>query len=132
MAGRSIRLFLIVSKDDNLTKAHVRWLEATLVREMRKAKRAEVVNGNEPAGGRLPEADTADMETYLDNVRLLLPTLGVSVFASETTAPVVAARREGDLALELRWEDATAECIVRDGQFLVQAGSLSRPLCQRE
>ena len=33
---------IFVSKDDNLTKAHVRWLEATLIREIRDAKRAEV------------------------------------------------------------------------------------------
>lgn len=119
-------VLVFISKDENLTKAHVRWLEATLIREMRKAKRAEVVNGNEPVGGRLPEADTADMETYLDNVRLLLPTLGVNVFASETSAPIPSAHREGELVLELRWEDAAAECVVRDGQFVVQAGSFAR------
>ena len=28
--------FIFVSKDDNLTKAHVRWLEATLIRESRR------------------------------------------------------------------------------------------------
>ena len=57
---------IFVSKDDNLTKAHVRWLEATLVREIKKAKRAEVKNGNGPTGGKLPEADTADMETFFE------------------------------------------------------------------
>jgi hypothetical protein len=116
---------LFVSKDDNLTKAHVRWLEATLVREIRKAKRAEVKNGNEPSGGKLPEADTADMETFFENVRLLLPTLGVNVFAIESPGGIAQARRDA-LVLELRWEDARAECLVLDGQFVVQAGSLAR------
>jgi hypothetical protein len=109
---------IFVSKDDNLTKAHVRWLEATLVREIKKAKRAEVKNGSDPSGGRLPEADTADMETFFENIRLLLPTLGVNVFSVEGPG--------GDLILELRWEDARADCLVRDGQFVVKSGSLAR------
>jgi hypothetical protein len=67
---------ILVSKDENLTKAHVRWLEARLVSDILKAKRAENANGNEPGGNKLPESDAADMETYYENVRLLLPTLG--------------------------------------------------------
>ena len=116
---------MFVSKDDNLTKAHVRWLEAILVREIKKAKRAEVVNGNEPTGGKLPEADTADMETFFENVRLLLPTLGVNVFATEAMAGTGSKEKEA-LRLELKWEDARAECLVIDGQFVVQAGSTAR------
>lgn len=116
---------VFVSKDDNLTKAHVRWLEATLVREIKKAKRAEVFNGNEPGGGKLPEADAADMETFFENVRLLLPTLGVNIFATEG---VHAGRstQAAVLRLELKWEDARAECEVVDGQFVVQPGSTAR------
>jgi hypothetical protein len=58
------------------------------------------------------------METFFENIRLLLPTLGVNVFSIEGPG--------GDLVLELRWEDARAECAVRDGQFVVKAGSLAR------
>jgi hypothetical protein len=114
-----------VSKDDNLTKAHVRWLEAALIKNLKLAKRAEVKNGNEAWSGKLPEADTADMEAFFENVRLLLPTLGVNVFALE-------AQNNPDkpsssvLTLELRWEDAKADCVVRDGQFVVMAGSTAR------
>lgn len=117
---------VFVSKDENLTKAHVRWLEATLVREIKTAKRAELFNGNEPVGGKLPEADTADMETYLENVRLLLPTLGVNVFAIDVAPHSSPNVKSEELALELRWEGARAECIVRDGQFVVVEGSTAR------
>lgn len=115
---------LFVSKDENLTKAHVRWLEAALVREIKKAKRAQIVNGNDPIGGKLPESDTADMETFFENLRLLLPTLGVHVFAAE--APGGVNRKPGDVVLELKWEDARAECVVRDGQFVMLANSTAR------
>jgi hypothetical protein len=116
---------IFVSKDENLTKAHVRWLEATLIREIKKAKRAEVANANEPVGGKLPEADTADMETFFENVRLLLPTLGVNVFASEAV-PDGAGPTKPTLRLELNWDDAHAECLVTEGQFVVQSASIAR------
>lgn len=119
------RVVLFVSKDENLTKAHVRWLEARLVLDIREAKRAEVTNGNAPGGNRLPEPDTADMETYYENVRLLLPTLGVGVFAAEGPTKGKGLPKDA-LVLELRWEDARAECIVGDGEFIVQAGSTAR------
>jgi hypothetical protein len=115
---------LFVSKDENLTKAHVRWLEARLIGEIQKGKRAQVTNGNSGTSGRLPEADEADMETFLENVRLLLPTLGVNVFPS--AAPGSSAIPKGALVLELAWEDARADCAVIDGQFVVQAGSTAR------
>lgn len=116
---------VFVSKDENLTKAHVRWLEAALIREIKRAKRAEVTNVNEPLGGKLPEADTADMETFLENVRLLLPTLGVNVFATELILDGKAPAQE-ILRLELKWDEARAECVVIGGQFIVQTGSLAR------
>lgn len=112
---------IFVSKDDNLTKAHVRWLEAALVRDVSAAKRVELKNGNEPFGGTLPEADVADMEAFLEHV-LLLPTLGADVFMS-TASSSGAGAKAGDLVLELRWEDCRAECVVRDGSFIVQRGS---------
>lgn len=115
---------IFVSKDENLTKAHVRWLEATLIREIKKAKRAEVKNANEPVGGKLPEADTADMETFFENVRLLLPTLGVNIFTTEAIPG--SAPNNSALRLELNWDDAHADCLVIEGQFVVQSGSLAR------
>jgi hypothetical protein len=116
---------IFVSKDENLTKAHVRWLEARLVGDLRKAKRAEITNGNAPGGNRLPEADTADMETYYENVRLLLPTLGVSAFSTETPGGSKGYPKDA-LRLELRWEDARAECVVSNGEFIVQPDSTAR------
>lgn len=119
-------LAVFVSKDENLTKAHVCWLEASLFREIKGARRAELDNVNEPSGGKLPEADTADMETYLDNVRLLLPTLGIDVLRADAIQGRNAPEKRDELVLELKWEDARAECVVRNSRFVVRDGSLAR------
>ena len=116
---------LFVSKDQNLTKAHVRWLEARLINEIHKSKRAEIMNAKGAIGGKLPESDEADMETYLDNVRLLLPTLGVNVFTTAEPGGTSAVPKNA-LRLELAWEDARARCFVNEGQFVIEAGSTAR------
>ena len=75
-----------VSKDENLTKAHVRYLEGRLIDLARAAGRALVVNG-QASGAKLPESDREDMEVFLDKISQLLPVLGVDLFvhASGTT-----------------------------------------------
>jgi hypothetical protein len=114
-------VIVFVSKDENLTKAHVRWLEAKLLRDIKDAKRADTENDNEPGGGHLPEADAADMETFLENIHLLLPTLGADVLGTPEAGPATS-----DLVLELSWEGAHAECSVREGQFVIRKGSSAR------
>ncbi len=72
---------LFVSKDDNLTKAHVRYVEARLISLAKGAKRSVVTNGTEPSEqGRLPEPDQVEMEEFISQARLLLGALGYDVF----------------------------------------------------
>ncbi|MBW4693130.1 MAG: GIY-YIG nuclease family protein [Lyngbya sp. HA4199-MV5] len=72
------RTFIITSKDDNLTKAHIRYLESRLISLAIQAQRSKIVNGTNPDVPRLPEPDIADMEYFLEQVQMLLPVLGLS------------------------------------------------------
>ncbi len=72
-----------LSKDENLTKSHIRFLEGRLIDEAKAAGRFALDN-SAASGSRLPEADRHDMEEFLEKVRLLLPVLG-----SELLTPVV-------------------------------------------
>lgn len=66
------------SKDENLTKAHIRYLEGKLIDQARKAGRAMVANG-QSSGAKLPESDKEDMEIFLEKINQLLPVLGVEL-----------------------------------------------------
>ncbi len=66
------------SKDENLTKAHIRYLEGRLIEQAKKAGRAEVIN-SQGSGSKLPESDREDMEIFLEKIHQLLPVLGVEV-----------------------------------------------------
>lgn len=64
-----------VSKDENLTKAHIKYLEGQLIERAKAAGRYELENTNS-SGSLLPESDTADMDVFLARMEQLLPLLG--------------------------------------------------------
>lgn len=71
---------VFTSKDSNLNKAHVQMLEARLVERATGAKRCELENGNVPQPPSLSEGDAAEVEGFLDDLLLCLPTLGYDLF----------------------------------------------------
>jgi len=109
------------SKDTNLNKAHVQYLEARLVELARQAKRADIENANSPRLPSLSEADMADMSAFLDDMLVIYPLLGVSAFevVAEVASPT-------ELRLELRVKDTLAFGADRAEGFTVFKDSLGR------
>ena len=73
--------FTFTSKDENLNKAHVQYLEARLIDLATRAKRCTLENGNVPALPSMSEADAADADGFLSEMLLCFPVLGLSVFS---------------------------------------------------
>lgn len=71
------RACLVTSKDLNLTKAHVRYLESRLIRTIADEGRVYLTNGTSPEALDLPEGDVSDMEYFLSQLQVLLPVLGL-------------------------------------------------------
>lgn len=109
------------SKDMNLNKAHVRYLEARLIDLAAQAGRARLVNGNAGTPVRLSEPDTADMESFLDEMLVLLPVIGIPVFDAAESGP----GRTGP-TLSLKGPDAVGAGSDGPEGFLVEAGALAR------
>jgi hypothetical protein len=118
------RAVLIVSKDENLTKAHGRYLESRIIAAIRGAGRAKLVNGTEQQFRGLPEPEIADMERVLDEIEILLPVLGFDVLPpmagnqlhQEGIVPVAPT-----FTADIR--KAKARAVERGGEFVVLAGS---------
>jgi Domain of unknown function (DUF4357) len=108
---------VFISKDQNLNKAHVQYIEARLVAIANGAKRCELDNGNVPQQPALSEADAADAEGFLGDLLLCLPVVGVSFFEK----PRADATRQRELFLKARGIEARGF----DGPegFVVRAGS---------
>lgn len=75
-----VSAIVFVSKDENLTKAHVKFLESRLLAEAKRVGRF-MIEQNETGGSRLPESDREDMEVFLARVRQLLPVLGSDILS---------------------------------------------------
>jgi hypothetical protein len=98
-----ISAIVFVSKDENLTKAHVRYLESRLLDEASKIKRF-TLDQNQAGGSRLPESDREDMEVFLARIRQLLPVLG-----SDILSPITQAAEKGQPSETLLCEMKGAE-----------------------
>lgn len=70
------RVCVVTSKDANLTKGHIKFLESRLITAAKEAGRCELLNGTDPEYANLPEADRSDMEFFLEQIQTLLPVLG--------------------------------------------------------
>lgn len=68
------------STSENLTKSHIKYLEGRLIEEAKNAARVTLEN-SQSGGAKLPESDRAEMEVFLDKIRLLLPALGSDVIS---------------------------------------------------
>lgn len=113
---------VFTSKDQNLNKAHVKYIESRLVALANGAKKCELDNGNVPQAPTLSEADGAYAEEFLANILLCLPVVGVDLFEQAT----VTSRKGRDLILkakgiEARGVDSPQGFVVRAGATAVKA-----------
>ena len=105
------------SKDQNLNKAHVQYLEAKLVNLASEAKRCDLDNANVPQAPSLSEADAADAELFLSDMLLCLPVAGVDFFKRPP------ARAETSRDLFLKAKGISAQGFEDTAGFVVLAGS---------
>lgn len=77
-------IIFFISKDENLTKAHIRYLEGRLIEQARLAARSVVKNG-QSSGSKLPESDREDMEIFLEKIHQLMPALGADFLVPQAS-----------------------------------------------
>lgn len=73
-----------ISKDENLNKAHVKYLEYSLHEDATNAARFKVYNGNTPNQPAISEAERAVMLEFSENLRVMVGTLGYKIFEQLT------------------------------------------------
>jgi len=127
------RVCLVTSKDQNLTKAHVKYLESKLIDIAGGLGRCVMGNGTAHTYEGLPESDRADMAYFLEQIRTVLPVLGFD-FLRELpkpstpvfSAPVAEVSRSPRFTLEVSRHRISAHGQEIDGEFFVLKGSRAR------
>lgn len=84
-------VIVLISKDDNLNKAHIKYLEHHFYRLAQKAGRYRIANDTIPVLSSISEPEQAEMEEFMLNSKQLIGTLGYKIFEEELD------REQGDL-----------------------------------
>ena len=99
---------VFINKDENLNKAHIKYLENRLHDIAKFADRYKVENSNTPTQSSISESDRAEMEEYIINVKLLVNTLGHKVFDEKRDSTVL--RKQEYFSIKsIRGSDAQGE-----------------------
>lgn len=112
-------IVFFIMKDENLTKAHIRYLEGRLIEIAKSAERAVVING-QASGAKLPESDREDMEVFLEKMQQILPVLGIEAFVQ--TTPDTATEHERELLI-CKIKNVIAKGYLTPNGMVVLAGS---------
>jgi hypothetical protein len=113
-----VSVAVFVSKDENLTKAHIRYLETRLIEEAKKVDRYRLENAN-LSGAKLPESDREDMEVFLGRIQQMLPVLG-----SDLLIPITGSAKPPKVAiLYCKNKGAVAKGRRTENGFVVYKGS---------
>lgn len=72
----------VISKDDHLNKAHVKYLENEFFSAAKSAGRFVVINNSVPTRSSVSEYDAAMLREFIDHTKLLVNTLGYKAFDS--------------------------------------------------
>ncbi|AQZ51121.1 DUF4357 domain-containing protein [Martelella mediterranea] len=128
---------IFTSKDDNLTRAHVKWLERELWTTLSgNSGKVVLANANRPTGSNLPRSDIATMRTYLTNMVYLLEALGFDLFSKPERTAAIEATKQEEAAVqtplsEIRFYTNAlpknarekAYLVFSDGSYMLKAGS---------
>ena len=116
------RTCVVTSKDQNITKAHARYLESRLIAITKGTDTVSVVNNTAPPLIALPEADKSDMEYFVDQLRLILPVLGLEFLHRQKSLERTLSVDNVDephFQLVSKKHDLQARALEIDGEFIV-------------
>jgi hypothetical protein len=110
---------VFISKDENLNKAHVKYLEAKLYEMAIAAKRYIITNSTKPTCPSISEPEQAIMTEFISNLRLLINTLGYKVLEPFADTK----EKQKDLYLIKAARGANAKAVVTNEGVVVIEGS---------
>lgn len=125
---------IFISKDTNLTKSHVRYLERELYEIALKNKTTiETTNGNTPPGSKLPISECDDMSEFNENIIFVLNNLGIIDFTkTQTTNHINNSSKQESVTFYLNVPGAKGELakeaklMIIEGTYRLLAGSYIR------
>lgn len=119
------------NKDDNLSKSHIKYLESRLESLAKTADRYKLENGNTPTLSSLSRAERESMEEFLEDIRLVLGTLGYPILeplihpslAPSVATPILYSSTSSSREFTFTVHKLVALGIQTDEGFVLKKGS---------
>jgi len=120
--GKGFWTRAVAFTSEKLNKAHVRWLEAELIRLAQLSGRCVLENGTAPPPPHLSEPDQARVRTFLARILMVMPIVGVTSFeGAEDERPPV-----DSVSVTLKGRGADVRGTYSSEGLRVHAGSIAR------
>nr|WP_241753141.1 GIY-YIG nuclease family protein [Paenibacillus polymyxa] len=125
-----IEFVAFISKDEMLTKSHIKYLESRIISLSKDAKTAEIDNAVQPELTTLPEADISDMEYFLEQMKLIFPVVNFMFLVPSTLKQsndniISSPQVSSDIIYTLKSKRASAKLIETEKGYVVLSGSQS-------
>jgi len=122
---------LITTTGNSLHKAYVKYLESRLVEIAKDVGRATIDNGNTPPRSSLTEAQTSNMEAFLETLLMVLPAIRIDQFLNkkgnlEQSSNPKSPSAEILFEFKMARYGITAKAALRNDEWVVLAGSAAR------
>jgi hypothetical protein len=118
------------SKDDYLTKTQIKYLEAELYRLAKEGFQVKLDNSQVPTKPNISEVDKAEVDQFLDGIRLILLSLGIQIMEPGIIADSF---QDTQKIFELKSKNAFGKMVIKDNDYVVLKGSTAviddRPSC---
>lgn len=131
------RAYVAVSKDSWFSKSHIRFLEARLIMQARRAPLITRISNDKQdlSYDRLPDGEVANLEDFVNFLALIMPAIGCPLYSfpdsihggsTFTEQPTVSLAVGQETHFELAKGAARGVAYLRDGSFWVCKGSTAR------
>ncbi len=117
---------VVISKDNILNKAHVKYLENKFYTLAVDSKRSSIINNTVPTCSSISEFDESMLSEFIENARLLVNTLGYKVFDRIDTS--VVEKENNDVVFHIvatRGADAKG-LLVPDGFVVIKGSKIAK------
>lgn len=111
-----------ISKDSNLNKAHIKYLEHQFYKIAKEVDRYTVDNSNEPTKSTVSEAEVAELEEFIYNAKILVNALGHKTFENYSEKQVIG-EKDNDQTFYVSVGDGKASMIATADGYVLQKGS---------
>lgn len=110
-----------ISKDSNLNKAHIKYLEHQLYDIAKSCGRYSINNSNTPTKSSVSEAEVAELEEFIYNAKILVNALGHKTF--ENYSEEQTNEKDNNPIFYISAGDGKASMVATSDGYVLQKGS---------